>query len=33
VLTLDEEKSADALLTQIAENQANDDAANEPAKD
>jgi uncharacterized protein (TIGR02284 family) len=33
VLTLDEEKSADALLTQIAENQANDDAANEPAED
>jgi uncharacterized protein (TIGR02284 family) len=33
VLTLDEEKSADALLTQIAENQANHDAANEPAED
>jgi len=33
VLTLDEEKSADALLTQIAENQANNDAANESAED
>jgi uncharacterized protein (TIGR02284 family) len=32
VLTLDEEKSADALLTQIAESQANSDAANEPAE-
>jgi uncharacterized protein (TIGR02284 family) len=33
VLTVDEEKSADALLTQIAENQANEDAANERAED
>jgi ferritin-like metal-binding protein YciE len=33
VLTLDEEKSADALLTQIAENQANNAAAIEHAED
>ena len=31
VLTLDEEKSADALLTEIAENHVNYDAGNEPA--
>jgi uncharacterized protein (TIGR02284 family) len=33
VLTLDEEKTADALLTEIAENQANFAASNEPAED
>jgi len=31
VLTLDEEKTADALLTEIAENHVNYDAGNEPA--
>lgn len=33
VLTLDEEKTADALLTEIAESQANVAASNEPAED
>jgi uncharacterized protein (TIGR02284 family) len=33
VLTLDEEKTADALLTEIAESQANVVASNEPAED
>jgi len=33
VLTLDEEKTADALLTEIAESQANLAASNEPAED
>jgi uncharacterized protein (TIGR02284 family) len=33
VLTIDEEKSADALLTEIAENHVNYDAGNEPAED
>lgn len=33
VLTLDEEKTADALLTEIAESQANFAASNEPAED
>jgi uncharacterized protein (TIGR02284 family) len=33
VLTIDEEKSADALLTEIAENHVNYDAGNEPAAD
>jgi uncharacterized protein (TIGR02284 family) len=33
VLTLDEEKTADALLTEIAERQANVAASNEPAED
>lgn len=33
VLTLDEEKTADALLTDIAENHVNFDAGNEPAED
>jgi len=33
VLTLDEEKTADAILTEIAESQANYAASNEPAKD
>ncbi|GAA4321416.1 hypothetical protein GCM10023149_21270 [Mucilaginibacter gynuensis] len=33
VLTLEEEKIADGLLTEIAESQANYDAANEPAED
>jgi uncharacterized protein (TIGR02284 family) len=33
VLTLGEEKTADAKLTEIAESQANDDASNEPADD
>jgi ferritin-like metal-binding protein YciE/sporulation protein YlmC with PRC-barrel domain len=32
VLTLDEEKTADAKLTEIAESQANEDAAGEPAE-
>ena len=32
VLTLDEEKSADALLTEIAENHVNYDAGNEPSE-
>jgi len=32
VLTLDEEKTADALLTEIAESYANEQAANEPAE-
>jgi uncharacterized protein (TIGR02284 family) len=33
VLTLNEEKTADAILTEIAESQANYAASNEPAKD
>lgn len=33
VLTIDEEKSADALLTQIAENHVNYDVGNEPAEE
>jgi uncharacterized protein (TIGR02284 family) len=33
ILILDEEKTADALLTEIAESQANVAASNEPAKD
>jgi len=32
-LTIEEEKTADALLTEIAENHVNYDAANEPAED
>jgi ferritin-like metal-binding protein YciE len=33
VLTLDEEKTADAKLTEIAESQANYDASTEPTED